>query len=75
MNFYMSPERAAEKGEELVNGNMVYEDGVLRLVSRSDEEWAQIFSPWYSVEKLDHFAWPGESAERRRLFILRRKSL
>ena len=75
MNYYLSPEAAAEKGIELADGNRLYQDGVLRLVSRSDEEWTRIFSPWYTVEKLDHFAWAGEPAERRRLFILRRKAL
>ena len=46
-------------------------DGVLRLVSRTDEEWARLFSPLFEVESLEHFAWPGEKEERRRLFRLR----
>ena len=70
MNYYMSPEKAAERGTELVDGNMVYVDGVLRLVSRSDEEWAEMFSEYFSVKMLDHFAWPGEQKETRRLFVL-----
>jgi len=48
-------------------------DGVLRLVSRTDEEWAAIFSPYYTVERLEHFAWPGEAKETRRLFCLRKR--
>ena len=73
LNYYLSPEVASAKGLELVDGNRLYVDGVLRLVSRTDEEWAGIFSPWYSVEKLEHFAWPGEAKETRRLFWLRKR--
>ena len=73
LNFYMSPEAAAARGIELADGTKVYMDGVLRLVSRSDEEWANLFSPWYEVEKLEHFAWPGEKAETRRMFYLKKK--
>ena len=73
LNYWLSPEKAAEKGLELIGGNRLYVDGVLRLVSRSDEEWEQIFNPWYAVEKLEHFAWPGETKETRRLFYLRKK--
>ncbi|MBR5383512.1 MAG: class I SAM-dependent methyltransferase [Clostridia bacterium] len=73
LNYYLSPEAAAQRGIELQEGNRVYMDGVLRLVSRTDEEWAKIFAPYYTVEKLEHFAWPGETAERRRLFWLRKR--
>lgn len=70
LNYYLSAEKAAQKGLELAGGNRLYVDGVLRLVSRSDEEWAAAFAPRFTVEKLDHFAWPGEAAETRRLFWL-----
>ena len=73
LNYFLSPEVATAKGLELVDGNRLYIDGVLRLVSRTDEEWANSFSPWYSVEKLEHFAWPGEAKETRRLFWLRKR--
>lgn len=73
LNYYMSPEKAAERGIELVDGNCVYMNSVLRLVSLSDEEWTEIFSPYFTVEKLDHFAWPGETEETRRLFFLMKK--
>lgn len=72
MNYYLPPEAAAARGMELVGGNRLYVDGVLRLVSRSDEEWTRIFSPYFTVEGLDHFAWPGEAKESRRLFRLKR---
>ena len=72
MNYYMSPETCASRGIELTDGNKLYVDGILRLVSRSDEEWKSIFAPYYTVERLEYFAWPGEQAETRRLFYLRR---
>ena len=74
LNYYLSPEMAAARNMELTDGNRLYIDEVLRLVSRTDEEWTQIFSPWYTVERLEHFAWPGESKETRRLFWLRKKT-
>ena len=73
LNYYLSPEAAAARDIELTDGNRLYMDGVLRLVSRTDEEWAQIFSPWYTVERLEQFAWPGEAKETRRLFWLRKR--
>ena len=72
-NFHLTPDAAAARGLELVDGTRLYVDGVLRLVSRSDEEWAELFSPWYAVERLTHFAWPGETVETRRLFYLRKR--
>ena len=73
LNYYLSPEAAAARNMDLADGNRLYIDGVLRLVSRTDEEWARIFSPWFTVEKLEHFAWPGEAKETRRLFWLRKR--
>lgn len=73
LNYYLPSEVATAKGLELVDGNRLYINGVLRLVSRTDEEWGRIFSPWYSVEKLEHFAWPGETKETRRLFWLKKR--
>ena len=72
MNYYLSPEAASAKGMDLTAGKLLYINNVLRLVSRSDGEWEQIFSPWYRVDKLEHFAWPHEESETRRLFYLRR---
>ena len=72
LNFHMSSEKAKERGIELVGGRCLYVDGVLRLVSYSDEEWEKMFAPFFMVEKLEHFAWPGEKAKTRRLFYLRK---
>ena len=72
LNYYMTPEAAAEKGLELSDGCMAYQDGVLRLVSHTDAEWEAIFAPYFAVERLEYFAWPGEEEETRRLFFLRR---
>lgn len=73
LNYYLSPEAASAKGMNLADGNRLYMDGVLRLVSRTDEEWTQIFSSRCCIERLEHFAWPGETAETRRLFLLRNR--
>ena len=74
LNYFLSPKTAAEKGIALTDGRLLYQDGVLRLVSRTDEEWTALFAPYFTVEGLDHFAWPGESEEKRRLFRLRKKA-
>ncbi len=71
MNYYISPEAAAAKGLDLKDGLFMYVDGILRLVSRSDEEWTKILGRYFTVERIEHFAWPGESEERRRLFYLK----
>ena len=72
LNYYLSPEAAAARGMELTDGNRLYMEGVLRLVSRTDAEWARVFSSWYSIDGLEHFAWSGEAKETRRLFRLRK---
>ncbi len=72
LNYYLSPEAAHERGINLEEDGSLYLDGVLRLVSRTDEDWAALFAPYYSVESLEHFAWPGEKAETRRLFRMRK---
>ena len=74
LNYYLSPEAAAKKGTELENGCKLYDNGVLRLVSRSDEEWDRIFASFFTVDHLEYFAWPGETAEKRRLFHLRKRN-
>lgn len=71
LNYWLSPEEAARREMVLEEGRSLYVDGVLRLVSRTDEEWTELFSSLFEVESLEHFAWPGEKEERRRLFRLR----
>ena len=73
MNYYMVPKDNPEKKVVVKNGNHIYLDGILRLVCRTDEEWTETIGRYFTVEKLDHFAWPGEETERRRLFYLRKK--
>ena len=73
LNYALTPEAAAARGLNLAEDSRLYIDGVLRLVSRTDGEWADVFSPWYTVERLEHFAWPGEAKETRRLFLLRKR--
>ena len=73
LNYWLSPEAAAEKGMELTEDGTVYLNGVLRLVSRTDAAWEAIFAPYFTVEALEYFAWQGEDEEKRRLFRLRKK--
>ena len=72
LNFYMSPETAKERGLDVKDGRYLYDNGILRLSLVSDEEWTDIIGKRFTVEKLDHFAWPGETKEGRRLFMLRK---
>lgn len=73
LNYFMSPALAVERGLELREGNRIYIGGVLRLVSRTDGEWMQIIGRHFRIERLEHFAWPGEKTETRRLFYLRKR--
>lgn len=73
MNYYMEPKDNPDKKMTVKNGNHVYVDGILRLVPRTDKAWIETFEKYFVLEKLEHFAWPGENEERRRLFYLRRK--
>ena len=72
MNYYAEPADNPEKGLEVKNGNEIYVNGVLRMVTRTDEEWAQIFKEYFEVTKTEFFAWPGEQEEKRRIFILKK---
>lgn len=65
LNYHMTQKK-------LVDGNKLYVDDVLRMVSLSDDQWLSLFEKYFTVEKVDHFAWPGEEKETRRLFILRK---
>ena len=73
MNNYVSRENAAKGGVEIDEDGLLHVNGILRMVPRTDEEWTEIFSKFFTVEKLDHFAWPGEPEETRRLFFLKKK--
>jgi cyclopropane fatty-acyl-phospholipid synthase-like methyltransferase len=75
LNFYMSKDMAEKRGIELVEDKYLFSDGVLRLTSLSDDEWKDIFTQYFAVENLDHFAWPGEEKETRRLFLLSKQSI
>ncbi|MBP5249361.1 MAG: class I SAM-dependent methyltransferase [Lachnospiraceae bacterium] len=72
MNFYMSPEEARERGMDVKHDRYMYSNGVLRLSLISDDEWKEILGKYFTVEDLDHFAWPGEKKGGRRLFRLKK---
>ena len=71
LNFHMDPETMEKRGIVCKDGNLIYMDDVLRLVNYSDEEWMEILSRYFHIDHLEHFAWPGEEKETRRLFYLK----
>ena len=71
LNFYLDTSKPSSRAFELKNNNYIYREGILRMVTRKDEEWISIFSEYFNVEKLVHFSWPGEATETRRLFYLK----
>jgi cyclopropane fatty-acyl-phospholipid synthase-like methyltransferase len=73
LNFYMDRETAKTRGLTVVD-NQIYINGVLRLLSLTDEEWTAIIEKYFVIERLEYFAWPGEQKETRRLFYLRKKN-
>lgn len=73
LNYYLDLSEYKTNERTKVNPPYFYIDGVLRLMSKTDEEWIEIFKPWFKVKKLIHFSWPCEEKEKRRLFILERK--
>ena len=73
LNYYIDPVKAKEAKMNINDDNELYIDGVLRLLDKSDDEWKQLFSKFFNVEKLEYFAWQGEDTERRRLFFLKKK--
>ncbi len=70
MNYYQKLESNPEKNIEIKNDNELYLNGVLRMVLRTDDEWTEILSKYFNVDKIEYFAWPGETEETRRIFIL-----
>lgn len=73
LNFYLDTSKPSSRPFELKNNNYIYRDGILRMVTRTDQEWNSIFSEYFNVEKLVHFSWPGEPIETRRLFYLKNR--
>ena len=71
MNFYLDTSKPSSRAFELKNSNYIYREGILRMVTRTDEECSSILSKYFNIEKLDHFSWPGEATETRRLFYLK----
>ncbi len=69
LNFYADPQIMKERGCE-IDGPNVYINGVLRLLSLTDDEWIKIFKESYKKVSLSYYAWPGEQKETRRLFVL-----
>ena len=73
MNYYLDTKILEKNNKTEIKNNYIYRDGILRMVSRSDQEWISIFSQYFIIEKKDYFSWPGETRETRRIFYLRKK--
>ena len=64
------------EGAELSGEGRKYEDhylfinDILRVNNHTDEEWKQMLSKYFTVDRLEHFKWDPEKSERRRLFYL-----
>ncbi len=74
MNYYIEPVSCPEKNVEVRNKNELYVNGVLRMVSRTDDEWKKIFERYFNIDSVEYYAWPGEKEEKRRVFCLSRKT-
>ncbi len=48
----------------------LFVNDILRVNNHTDEEWTQMLSKYFKVDRLEHFKWDVESQERRRLFYL-----
>ena len=72
-NYYINPNELNVKGYDIKENKYIYIDNILRLTSLSDEEWTNKLSKYFEVIKLEHFSWPGEEKETRRLFYLIKK--
>ena len=73
MNYYKEPVNDPEKHVEIRNGNQVYMDGILRMVTRTDDEWCSIFEKYFTVQHLEYYGWNNETTEKRRIFVLKKK--
>lgn len=71
LNYYMEPKDNPERNITVVDSH-VFVDGILRMVTRTDEEWTQLIGSYLTVERLEHFGWTGEETERRRVFVLKK---
>ncbi len=74
MNYYIEPISCPEKNVEVRNKNELYVNGVLRMVSRTDDEWKKIFERYFNIDSVEYYAWPGEKEEKKRVFCLSRKT-
>lgn len=72
LNFYHDPNELKNRGFE-IQDRYCYLGGVLRLNLLKDEEWLNLFSPYFDLVRLDHYAWPQEKTSTRRLFILKHR--
>ena len=73
LNFYMTKEMQEKRNIQLVEDKYLFVNDILRLTNLSDDEWLDLFKPYFDLINLDYYAWPNESKETRRLFILKKR--
>lgn len=73
LNYYADLKADPEKHIKVSDGKYLFIDDVLRLLSLSDKAWIKKLERYFEIVDLQHYAWPGEKEERRRLFILRKR--
>ena len=73
LNYYIDEEMKSKKELNINEDGELFVDGVLRMLNKSDKEWENIFTKYFKIIKLDHFAWPNETQEKRRLFYLKKE--
>ena len=73
LNYYLDLKDVKSTDRVRVEKNYYFIDNVLRLNSKKDSEWEKLFNKDFDVIKLEHFSWPGEAEEKRRLFYLKKK--
>ena len=72
LNYYMEPRDNPERNIT-VEGENVFVDGILRMVTKTDEAWTELLGRYFTVERLEHFGWTNETTQRRRAFVLVKK--
>ncbi len=70
MNYYAEPKDDPERNIKFEEGKYLFVNGVLRMMSLTDDEWKELLGEYFTVVEVVHFAWPGEEEEKRRLFYL-----
>lgn len=74
LNAYFDEEACEKRNLVKCAPHHYTEDGVLRLVCYTDDEWREILTEYFKVEELHIFCYEGEpETNKRRMFVLKNK--